>query len=89
MSHVSLLRAVWIDGGREPRNPPNPAYPDGIDVDLSNGATRACSVQLRHPAPRCGTYLVVCRACGVRVAVTTAGRADDPRTVTVACKPNA
>jgi len=81
------LKVKWIDGGKEPQCAPNPAYPDGIDIDLSEGAERACSTELDHPAMRIGHYLVMCRTCGQRVALTTAGRADDPRSVKLACKP--
>lgn len=80
------LSAAWIDAGREPKSPPNPAYPDGIDLDVSNGAERSCGRLLPHPAKRCGTYLVWCGHCGAKVAVTTAGRPDDPRSIRIACK---
>jgi hypothetical protein len=81
MSH----RIDWFDGGREPQCAPDPRYPTGIDIDASNGATIACVVMLPYPAKRCGHYLVRCRTCGQKVAVTTAGRPDDPKTVTIAC----
>jgi hypothetical protein len=79
------LKATWIDSGREPKSPPNPKFPDGVDIDLSRGQ-RSCQVPLDYPAPRCGYHLVVCRTCKLRVVVTTAGRRDDPRSVKVACK---
>lgn len=75
----------WLDAGREPRAVPDPRYPDGIDIDLSNGK-RSCLVQLPYPAQRCGSYIVSCQ-CGMRVGVTTAGRRDDPRSVKIGCKP--
>lgn len=76
----------WIDGGREPECPASPAYPNGIDLDLSAGAARVCQVELPYPAQRCGQFIVSCATCGLRVAVTTAGRADDPRSIKLACK---
>lgn len=76
----------WHDGGREPQCAPDPAYPEGIDVDASGGAVARCKTALPYPARRCGVYLVHCRLCGFRGAITTAGRPDDPRSVTVACK---
>lgn len=79
-------RIRWVDAGREPQCSPNPAYPKGIDLDASGGATTACSVDLPYPAMRCGRYEVKCRACGATIAVTTAGRADDPKSVRMACK---
>jgi hypothetical protein len=79
----------WLDRGRDPTEPPNPAYPLGIDVDLSGGQSQTCKVALRYPAPRCGTYVIRCRRCGLRVTVTAAGRVDDPRSITLGCKPDA
>ena len=76
----------WIDAGREPQCPPDPAYPDGGDLDGSAGARQTCKVDLPYPAKRCGRYEVRCRDCGFAVAVTTAGRPDDPRSVTIPCK---
>ncbi len=57
----------WIDGGREPQCAPNPAHPNGIDVDAAEG---------RHG----------CKICGYRIAITTAGRPDDPRSVKIPCQ---
>lgn len=86
---TAAITTQWIDGHREPRERPNPAYPDGVDVDLSKGATAACSVALGYPAKRCGMYIVRCRACSASATITTAGRADDPRSVKLPCKPQA
>lgn len=80
------LGVKWFDGGREPQMPSNPKYPDGIDIDASGGAAESCFTKLDYPAPRCGHFLVVCHKCGLRVMLTTAGRADDPRSVRLACK---
>lgn len=74
----------FLDGGRTAQNPANPLYPLGMDVDMSAGA-KSCSASLPYPAPRCGLMLLSCPLCGLRVAVTVAGRADDPRSVRVAC----
>lgn len=79
-------KVEWIDHGREPQCAPNPLYPKGIDLDASLGARRTCKVDLPYPARRCGHYAVWCSACGMTLAVTTAGRVDDPRSVTVACE---
>jgi hypothetical protein len=76
----------WLDRGREPQCPPNPAHPHGIDVDLSDGADTTCTVGLPYPAKRCGLYMVACRKCGIKVGITTAGRPDDPRSVTLPCQ---
>lgn len=82
------LKAKWIDGGREPKCPPNPDHPKGIDVKTLhfNGDDRTCRIDLPYPAPRCGQYLIICDDCGLRVMITTAGRPDDPRSFTTSCK---
>jgi hypothetical protein len=76
----------WRDAGREPQCPPNPAYPDGIDVDGSGGAAVTCTVVLPCPAKRCGAWEVRCQICGYSALVSTAGRPDDPRSVRLPCK---
>ena len=76
----------WVDFGREPTCRPDPHYPQGIDVDVSAGREPNCTVELPYPAKRCGSYHIVCSACKLTVAISTAGRADDPRSVKVACK---
>ena len=63
--------------------PPNPAYPDGIDLDT--GSKPSCRAELPYPAPECGTWLARCALCGVAVACTAAGRPDDPRSITLPC----
>ena len=79
----------WIDHGREPRNPPNPAYPNGVDIRAGGHVLQArCKTPLPYPAKRCGAYSVTCRVCGLKVAITTAGRADDPRSVELHCLPH-
>ncbi len=80
------LQVRWIDAGREPACKPNPAYPDGIDLDLRTEPGPSCSTPLPYPARRCGSFIVRCAVCGLRVAVTTAGRPDDPRSLAVTCK---
>jgi hypothetical protein len=75
----------WLDAGREPQCAPNPAYPEGIDVDASFGAAPVCKIDLPYPARRCGSYVVQCLVCGASAACTTAGRPDDPRSFTLAC----
>jgi hypothetical protein len=83
------MKIEWHDAGREPRVKPNPAYPEGIDVDMSEGAAKTCRTELPYPAKRIGSYTVECEKCGLRVGLTTAGRADDPRSVKLACKSKA
>ncbi len=63
-----------------------PAYPLGIDVDLSEGVTKSCKTPLPYPAKRCGVWHVKCLDCGYVGACTTAGRVDDPRSIKLPCK---
>lgn len=79
---------VWHDHGCEPECQPDPNYPDGKDVvAVLNPIAKTCKVALDCPAKRCGHYLLQCFECGTRVAVTTAGRPDDPRSLTLECGP--
>ena len=83
---MAQFAVEWLDGEREPQCAPNPAYPHGIDVDPCPDGTRRCRADLPYPARRCGVYVVTCRVCRVRVACTTAGRPDDPRSLTLPCR---
>lgn len=80
-----MLKIEWIDGGQEPKVKANPQFPDGVDLDVSKGA-KSCSTALPYPAKRIGSYLVECDVCGINALITTAGRADDPRSVTLPCR---
>ena len=85
------FKVEWIDRGREPQCPPNPAYPNGIDVDgpkiyADEFGLQTCSTALPCPAKRCGYYYVQCKVCGTSALITTAGRPDDPRSVHMICK---
>lgn len=81
-----IFKIEWLDGKREPQCAPNPSFPNGIDVELARRDQMACSTDLPYPAKRCGTYIVECQNCGIRVGITTAGRADDPKSVSIPCK---
>lgn len=83
---TALHTVKWIDGKREPRSPPNPSYPNGVDLVIAQPAQKSCKIPLPYPARRIGHYLIDCRVCSLKVAVSTAGRPDDPRSVTMACK---
>lgn len=76
----------WIDRRRVARYPPNPEFPYGAHLDASQDAKVHCTVPLPYPAARCGVYLVKCLTCQTAVGVTTAGRADDPVSVRLACQ---
>lgn len=79
------MKIEWFDSGREPQCAPDPAYPKGKDLDISMGAP-SCVATLPYPAKRCGYFVVECAKCGMSVAVTTAGRPDDPRSLRMPCK---
>lgn len=81
-----MHKITWVDAGAEPKNPPNPKYPEGIDLDMSRGAERSCQIALPYPAKRIGYYAIECDQCGLTVAISTAGRPDDPRSARLACK---
>jgi hypothetical protein len=80
MSH----KIEWIDRGREPQCAPDPAYPNGKDVVLTSEKP-FCTVSLPCPAKRCGIYVVTCETCGFSIALTTARRPDDPRSIQMPC----
>jgi hypothetical protein len=83
-TELNQFDITWHDSGREPQCPPDPAYPQGIDINAAAGEP-CCKVRLPYPAKRCGFYAVRCRWCGFSVILTTAGRPDDPRSVTMPC----
>jgi hypothetical protein len=78
------FRITWVDRGCEPQCQPDPAFPDGKRIEAPPDIL-ACSVELPYPAKRCGYYVVECTRCSVRVAITTAGRPDDPRLAEIPC----
>lgn len=75
----------WFDHKREPREQPNPAWPNGIPLDATHEGEMGCTTPLPYPAQRCGVYRVRCSECGATAAVTTAGRVDDPLSIKVPC----
>lgn len=85
-SMKSSIAVKWIDRGREPTQEPDPDYPSGKDVDLSQGSRLACYSKLPYPAQRCGYFVVECNVCHYKAIITTAGRSDDPRSVKLPCK---
>lgn len=81
-----MIKFKFLSHNRKAKFPPNPEHPDGIDIDLSNGAKLNCRISLPYPAECCGVWSVYCSVCNLNVLVTAAGRADDPRSVKLACK---
>lgn len=80
------FKIKWLDRGREPQCAPNPEFPNGKDLDASLGRAPVCKTDLPYPAKRCGLYYVECLLCGTNAMITTAGRPDDPRSVTLSCE---
>lgn len=80
------MRLTWLDEGRRTQHPPNPAYPNDIEVDCSGGAAVTCTQTLPYPAKGCGQYFLVCETCGRTILITATGQPDDPRSVKIACK---
>lgn len=76
----------FIPSGRgKARCEANPDFPNGIEVDVSDGK-KGCVIKLPYPAPECGVWVVRCNACNTSIGVTAAGRIDDPISVKIACK---
>jgi hypothetical protein len=82
----SQFDVVWHDARKEPQCEPNPAHPNGVDVDASLGSEPSCVVEVPYPAPRIGAHVIRCKRCGYSIAVSTAGRPDDPRSVRLPCQ---
>ena len=82
LAHTIEFKA---SGRGKARCAPNPDFPEGKPVDCSEGKV-ACAVELPYPAPECGVWIVRCKACGMSVGITAAGRLDDPKMVKMPCK---
>lgn len=80
------FKLTFLTEGRAPTLPSDPAYPNGMDVEMA-GKHKACVASLPYPAKACGVHIVECEECGCRVGLTAAGRPDDPRSVRISCKP--
>ena len=86
MSDNAHFEIKWHDAGREPQCPSDPAFPDGRDIDASRAGETTCTVELKHPAKRCGYWYVRCTKCDQNIVISTAGRPDDPRSAKFRCK---
>ena len=77
---------VFVPSGRgKAQCQSDPEYPDGINVSVAEPGEPSCTVALPYPAPECGHFLVKCNLCGFTMAITCAGRPDDPKSVTIPC----
>lgn len=79
------MKVTFVGKGSPPRCAPNPKYPLGIDMDFTDGAAKHCVAALPYPARGIGAWVIECPKCGARVACTTAGRPDDPRSAKLPC----
>lgn len=82
---------VWHRTGGTATQPPNLKYPDGVDVGYpaqigDDGPRLRCKVAIPYPAAGIGHWIISCKSCGMTVACTAAGRRDDPRSITMACR---
>jgi hypothetical protein len=76
----------FVASGRgKARCKPDPDYPHGKAIRLSEEVTPKCCVTLPYPAPACGHFLVKCAVCGLTCAITAAGRPDDPISLELPC----
>ena len=76
----------FVPSGRgKARCAPDPHYPKGKHIDISESRL-SCSVELPYPAPECGHLLIRCELCSMYIAVTAAGRPDDPTSIVFPCK---
>ena len=78
-------------GGRKPEVASDPKYPNGIDLfrinDVSNPSCRGeLPYPVLWPEHGLGILIIACNVCGMKTVVTTAGRLDDPRSLTLNCK---
>lgn len=86
MPNLDYIRLLWRPSGRgKAQCAPNPDYPEGIHVDITEGKLPYCLVEPPYPAPECGLWLIECDRCEYSLAITAAGRPDDPRTVRIPC----
>lgn len=80
----------WVprSGGRKPEVPPDPRWPNGKAIDMSAPELPRCRGDLPlavWPARGLGLLIITCRRCGMSTGVTTAGRPDDPISLTQNC----
>jgi hypothetical protein len=76
------------EGGRAPRVPPNRAFPNGKHIDIAKPELPSCKGDLPYtlwPEHGLGLLMVTCRRCGMTTGITTAGRPDDPISLTQNC----
>jgi hypothetical protein len=84
---MSAFEISWIWRSRLPAKcKPDENYPYGKATDMSAPGKPFCEVEFKYPAPGVGTWIARCKTCDFTMAVTAAGRADDPTKVRWACE---
>jgi hypothetical protein len=88
---LKRFNVKWLDGGRPPQSPPDPDYPDGLDVVIPRGqndSEKTCHADIPYPPPHrhIGQWLITCTLCGFKLMMTAASRPDDPKSVTFPCQ---
>lgn len=75
----SAIKVEFQPSGRgKARCPSNAEFPDGKDIDACCEGESGEWVELPYPAPECGAWIVGGEGFKT-IAITTAGRPDDPR----------
>lgn len=77
------------EGGRAPQVAPNPQFPKGKPLLHHDEEMPSCQGNLPYvlwPERGLGLLIITCRQCGLVTTVTTAGRPDDPTSLTQNCK---
>lgn len=82
---TAIFDIKFLSHGRKAECPPDPKYPNGMVVDVARGKKQSCAVDLPYPAECIGAWIMKCKTCGRSVAITAAGRPDDPKAVVVDC----
>jgi hypothetical protein len=85
---MTTFDVKFISHNRKAVCQPDPAFPNGRDLDLTriSRSKASCVAEIPYPAECCGAWVVTCEACGLRVAITAAGRPDDPKSAKLPCK---
>lgn len=76
----------FIKSGRgKAQCPSDPDFPNGKLIDLALEKP-GCIAKLPWPAQECGSWIVLCRKCHLRIMITATGRKDDPHLIILPCK---
>lgn len=86
MSEQNFAITFRPSGRGKAQCPPDPDFPDGKHIILTRYGEISCVVDLPYPAKECGAFIVCCKTCDLTIAVTAAGRPDDPTSIRVPCK---